>query len=139
MSELHRYGARSIAKLSTCHVDLERVMEHALDLCPFDIIIVCGIRTKEAQEEAFSKGLSKKHWPNSKHNSLDGKSRAVDIAPWINGTINWKDEGSFYMLAGVVHAAAAVQGVQIRFGGDWNRDGLTEDQTFMDIGHFELV
>ena len=27
----------------------------------------------------------------------------------------------------------------IRWGGDWDLDGVTTDQTFMDLAHFEIV
>ena len=130
------FGRRSQQKLSTVHGDLFKVVEIALAGCPFDFTVICGHRDEEAQNEAHATGASKVVWPNSKHNP--NPSRAVDLAPWINGSIPWHDEGSFYVLAGVVFASAAELGVQLRFGGDWNRNGLTEDQSFHDLGHFEL-
>jgi hypothetical protein len=111
-------------------------------MTPFDFTIVCGLRNKVDQDAAFHGGFSKKGWPHSKHNGtapLYDESTALDFAPWIHGTINWNDEGSFYVLAGVFLAAAVMEEVEVRGGWDWDRDGLTEDQSFMDIGHLELV
>ena len=127
--------------MSTIDSQLITVLETALSLSPFDITVVCGARSQEDQDRAFREGTSKKHWPDSLHNcpDPDTRSRAVDIAPWIKGTINWNDEGSFYCLAGVMLASAHLTGVSLAYGGDWDRDGLTEDQTFMDLGHYQLV
>ena len=136
------YGARSTAHLATCHPDLRRVAKTALVVSPIDITIVCGLRPRQAQDEAFAMGLSKKRWPDSRHNGVMpdyDESTALDFAPWINGTINWNDEGSFYVVGGVLLAAAKIEEVNVRGGWDWDRDGLTEDQSFMDIGHLELV
>lgn len=133
----YSYGVRSSERLATLDPRLEVVLRDALALQVRDITIICGHRDKVAQNEAFAAGLSKKQWPDSKHNSFP--SCAVDIAPWIHGTINWKDEGSFYGLWGVIMSASSLAGIPVRCGCDWDGDGLTEDQTFMDIGHYELV
>lgn len=141
MTPRYSWGARSIRKMETCHSDLVTVLETSLSLSPFDITVVCGARTEEQQEDAFRAGNSKVRWPDSAHNCPDpGQlSMAVDIAPWIDGKINWSDEGSFYCLAGVMLAASNLTGVRLAYGGDWDHDGLTEDQTFMDLGHFYLL
>lgn len=139
MSE-YRFGSRSQGRLDTCHPDIRGILKTAIERAPFDFTVVCGARDKAAQDEAFATGMSKKRWPESKHNVVsDGLSLAVDVAPWIKGTIPWNDEGSFYVLAGCILSAAKCRGVKMRYGGDWDRDGLTEDQSFMDLGHFELV
>ena len=136
------YGARSTAHLNTCHPDLRRVAKTALVVSPIDITIVCGLRQQRAQDEAFAMGLSRKRWPDSRHNGVApdyDESTALDFAPWINGTIHWNDTGSFYVVAGIFLAAAGWEGVKVRYGGDWDRDGLTRDQSFMDLGHLELA
>jgi len=133
----YSFGAASMARLTECDNPLQNVLRRAIIISPFDFTIVTGHRNEARQEAAFRAGHSKKHFPDSKHNSLP--SQAFDVAPWINGTITWNDEGSFYVLAGVILAASVMEGVDIRYGGDWNRNGLTEDQTFMDLGHFERV
>ncbi len=141
MAKYH-FGTKSNRLLADCHPGLKRVMHRAISMTPFDFTIVCVLRTAEAQNEAFANGFSKKTWPNSMHNGVAphfGESLAVDFAPWINSTIPWKDTGSFYQLVGVIKAAAVVEEVEIRCGADWDNDGLTRDQTFMDLGHVELA
>ena len=136
------FGSRSNKRLDTCHPDLERVARRAILITHIDFTIVCGLRGKIAQDTAFHDGFSKKAWPNSKHNGEAPSfavSHALDFAPWINGTINWNDEGSFYVVGSVFMVAAKMEEVEVRGGWDWDRDGLTEDQSFMDIGHLELV
>ena len=123
------------------HSDLQRVLDRAMTFQVIDFTVVWGHRNEVQQEACFDSRASKKHYPDSNHNTEDDKgepcSDAMDLAPWINGGIPWKDEGSFYVLAGVIMVAAELENVELRYGGDWDRDGLTEDQTFMDLGHFE--
>jgi peptidoglycan L-alanyl-D-glutamate endopeptidase CwlK len=69
----------------------------------------------------------------SKHNSKP--SLAVDIAPY---PIDWADDERFYFLAGIIKAASHQVGVKVRWGGDWDSDDDFHDQTFMDLGHFEI-
>ena len=126
------FGARSKSRLSTLHPDLVAVLK---DVIPhFDFTVVSGHRTQAAQDEAFASGKSKKQWPDSKHNKLP--SIAVDVAPW---PIDWTDHLAFARLYGRIEQAAAARGIHIRWGGDWDGDQSSRDQSFMDIGHLELV
>lgn len=158
----HAFGARSLQKLSNCHPHLQEVFPLALNWCPFDMTIVFGWRGEEAQEEAFRLGNSEKRWPESKHNKfmkVDGdlvpQSLAVDAGPWLLNPntdkfgIPWRpefdDPRAFSVMSGCVFAAHAFinerdgTNIQMRWGGDWDRDGLTIDQKFMDLAHFELI
>ncbi len=87
-------------------------------------------------------GASEKVWPFSEHNfMLDGKphSKAFDFAPHLGRRgIPWEDTHLFALVAGVFFAVARELGVKLRWGGDWNMNGLTTDQTFMDWGHLEI-
>jgi len=100
-----------------------------------DCTIVYGIRTMEAQKKLVAAGLSKTL--NSKHlPDAEGWSHAIDIAPY---PIDWEDEKRFYYFAGLFMATARSLGITVRWGGDWDRDNDLDDQTFMDLIHFELV
>ena len=113
----------------------------AIEMTPFDYTIVHGWRGEEIQTVLFESGASKKPWPESKHNHEQGGepcSLAIDFAPWINGAIPWGDTHAFAVIAGVWFSAAKEQGAVLRWGGDWDMDGSTEDQTFMDWGHMEI-
>jgi hypothetical protein len=129
-----QFGQRSLNRLQ--HVDkrLREVLDEAI--LHIDFTIVCGHRNKLAQDEAYATGASKKQWPNSKHNYLP--SKAVDFAPWNDG-IDWEDHLAFARVYGHIEAVAAARGYQLRWGGDWDKDGSSTDQSFMDIGHLELI
>ena len=139
---LYRFGRRSLRQRDSCSEHLRRVLDRAIAISPDDFTVVCGHRGQEAQAEAYATGTSTKDWPNSRHNSYPAE--AFDVAPWRiqasgRGYIPWKDTGAFYKLAGVIEAAAILEGVNLRHGGDWDDDGLTRDQNFHDLGHFEEI
>lgn len=111
------------------------VCQTALEYGVMDFTVIEGLRSYERQQMLFNNGKSKTM--NSKHLMQDdGFSHAVDIVPW---PIDWKDTGRFYILNGIMRAAAAELGVTIRTGADWDNDGLIQDQTFHDLPHYELV
>lgn len=145
---MYHYGAGSTAKLDTVHPDVAAVMSLGLELSPYDITIIHGWRGKEVQNKAFEEGHSTKEWPNSNHNILgpDGEplSDAVDFGPWCklpDGTwgIPWEDTHAFAVIGGVLLAAATQLEILMRYGGDWDMDGITTDQILMDWGHIERV
>lgn len=125
-----RFSAQSRGHLDTCSEGLQRVFERVV--AAYDCTVICGHRGKEAQNEAFRTGASKKQWPESNHNDLP--SRAVDVAPY---PIDWKNLKRFYHFAGYVQAVGEEMGVRIRWGGDWDSDRDLDDQTFFDLVHFE--
>ena len=120
-------------RLSTCHDDLQRLV-NAVDADGFDLTVIEGHRTQEKQDEYFRTGKSKLKWPNGKHCSVP--SRAVDIMP---NPINWNDRPGIEAFAKVVLAKADELGISIRWGGDWNENGRSDDEKFFDGPHFELT
>ena len=154
--ESFAWGERSLAILATCDDRLQRIAEKVIQCTPIDISIISGWRNEQEQDDLVRRGLSKTLWPNSKHNHRasservrhrDGGatyavkpwSQALDFAPYVNGGIDWKDERAFALAAGVWMSCAKALGYRLRWGGDWDGDGSTMDQSFMDIGHLELV
>lgn len=122
-------------KLSHCSEPLRELIETVDKYYPIQVIE--GHRNKERQDEAFEKGFSKLKWPDSKHNSYP--SQAVDIAPLIDGKIDWNNTKQWYHMVGFVEGVAAVLGIPIRSGADWDRDRNVSDQTFIDLPHIELI
>jgi peptidoglycan L-alanyl-D-glutamate endopeptidase CwlK len=131
----------------TCHDELVVIMSAALALTPpsIDITIVHGFRDKE-QQNSIDPRFTNARWPASYHNATDDAglplSDAVDFAPWItlrNGKkgIPWTDVKLFSFVAGIIQAAAAELDIPITWGGDFDRDGSTEDQTLADVGHIQ--
>lgn len=146
----YSYSNNSLAKLQTCHPNLQAIAKRALEISPVDITIVHGLRGEESQNALVKDGFSTLKYPKSNHNQTkdpdhagtDGAfffSDALDFGPYIPGVgIFWKDTHMFAVIAGVFMAAAKELGFKLRWGGDWDMDGQTTDQKFMDWGHIEL-
>ncbi len=146
----HSYGAKSTAKLLTCHSHMQEIAKMALELSPYDITLIHGWRGEQLQNDLFDSGASTKQWPDSKHNgSYDSTlpdvirvqtSDALDYGPYIDGGVPWHDPHVFSIIAGCFHSAAAFLDYKLRYGGDWDGDGkIKGDQTLMDWGHVEVV
>ena len=102
-----------------------------------DFVVIEGCRTLKKQKEYLRRGVSKTL--KSKH--LD--CEAYDAAPLHNGRINWKSLKSFAFLNGMERVVCDRISVNwdyaCRFGIDWDGDLDTEDQTFNDLAHREIV
>lgn len=131
------FSSASKARLATCHPDLQRLFNRVIQ--NRDCTIICGHRTKEAQDEAYRGGFSRLKFPESMHNLEP--SAAVDVMPYFNCTphIRWDDIESTYNFVGYVQGIADELGIEIRNGGDWNSDLNFHDQSFMDLPHYELI
>lgn len=121
----------SLERLATCHTKIQAVMNEVIKY--EDFIVIEGHRGQEAQDKAFREGKSKLKWPQGKHNTLP--SNAIDIAPY---PLDWNDSLAFARLAGYVQAVADAMGIAVRWGGDWDGDGKSKDERFLDLVHFEL-
>jgi len=135
------YGKASLAKLETCHKEIQAVCFEVIPV--FDHTIIWGARGEAEQTRAFEEGFSTKPWPESKHNAVPpGLSDAVDIAPWhtTKPHIRWDATNEFIYLAGHMMQTAAMLGIQLRWGGDWDRDhDLYDINKPFDLGHFERI
>lgn len=118
------FSQRSECHLADIHPDLAKVVRLALQVSAVDFVVIDGLRTPETQQALVTAGAS--HTMNSRH--LTG--HAVDIAPWINRTIPWKDWQAFAMVAQAMKQAAQDLNIQLIWGGDW--------KTLKDGPHFEL-
>lgn len=131
-----QFSKLSEEALSTVVEPLQEVIRKVLSLGIMDFTVVCGARSKSEQDRLFTLGKTKLKWPDSKHNGT--KSKAVDIAPYINNKLSWGTNDCCF-LAGLVLATGKSLGVDIRWGGNWDSDGeIITDQTFQDLVHFEL-
>ncbi len=136
------FGHKSLERLSTCDPPLQWLFNTVIER--YDCTILEGERGQERQNLFVEQGLSKVKWPDGKHNvkSEDKKkgikSKAVDVAPWINGKASFEPR-QCYFFAGYVKRVAEELEIKIRLGADWDSDGDVNDQTFRDIVHFELA
>lgn len=126
-----KFGNTSISRLRECHPLLQRLFLEVVR--EYDCSILVGHRAKREQDHAFESKMSRLKWPNSKHNKVP--SLAIDVAPY---PLNWQDQKRFYHFGGFVKGMALGLGIPLRWGGDWDGDEDLNDQTFMDLVHFEL-
>lgn len=136
-------GNRSRRRLQGVHPDLVDVVERAIELTEVDFTVLEGLRSRARQRRLVNQGKSQTM--NSRH--LTG--HAVDVAPWINGTVSWNWD-YYYPMADAFILAAKDLDVPVRWGGSWkvrdirkwNGTGreLSEFYTgnFRDGVHFEL-
>lgn len=137
------FNKTSKDRLNTCHPDLQLIFSEVIKTV--DCSIFCGFRNETSQNAAFDKNLSQVKWPDSKHNTFP--SMATDGGPYFVELRNtdWNDLLAFAVFAGYVMRVAdellekKLTTHRIRWGGDWDMDGRTSDETFLDLPHFELV
>ena len=133
-----KFGVKSNLNLDTCHKDQQVIFREVVK--GFDCSITCGYRNKINQITAYESGKSENHWPDSKHNLTP--SMAVDAIPY---PVDWHDIKRFHLFAGYVIATANQLfqndkiSHRVRWGGDWDSDTQVNDQSFNDLGHFELI
>lgn len=129
----------SIAKLSTVNMRMQVIVTAAataLADSKIFFIVTQGLRTKEEQAELYAQGRTKPGkivtWTlNSNHIS----GLAVDLAPLIDGKLNWDEDGklgAWPVIATAMKNAAIDMGEIITWGGDW--EGKKRDRP-----HFELA
>ena len=99
-----------------------------------DCSVICGHRNKQEQNEAFEKKRTKVKYPNGRHNAKP--SMAADVVPY---PIDWDDRERFHLFAGFVLGIAQSMEINIRWGGDWNKNFEVDDNNFDDFPHFELM
>lgn len=143
-------GNNSLARLNTVDRRLAAVVKRAIQLTTVDFTVTQGNRTPDDQARLYgkgrtaaqmtAKGLPKAYaQPKEKQvtwtlNSNHIGGRAVDLAPYANGGIDWDEDGKlgyWPAIALAMRTAAAEQGVKIKWGGDWSG---TPDRP-----HFELA
>ncbi len=127
-----KFGKKSSSLLSQAHPDLQRIFHEVIK--HFDCSVICSFRNRAAQELAFEAGHSNAHFGESPHNFQP--ALAVDVVPY---PVDWKDTDRMQFFAGYVLGIAAVMGINIKWGGDWDRDTHLSDNRFNDFPHFELT
>lgn len=127
-----RFGKDSRARLELAHPLLQKLMNRAIK--EMDFTILGSMRGRADQERAFKLGHTQVHFGKSAHNWLP--AIALDIAPW---PVNWSRLKPFHRLASIILPMAREMEIPIRWGGDWDSDGDSTDQKFMDLPHYELT
>lgn len=129
-----KLSKNSLAKLDGVNPALANVVKRAIEITTVDFAVVQGNRTQAEQNALYEQGRTKPGpvvtWTrNSNH--IGG--RAVDLAPFYKGKIEWDNNGKLGLypkIASAMKQAAKELGVKIVWGGDWVK---TKDRP-----HFEL-
>ncbi len=153
-----QYGSNSTKKILECRQELQRVIHRVANY--YNMSVVCGHRSKAEQDDAVARRVSKLNWPNSKHNA--NPSNAFDAYPYHARYGSLTEDASvvtkimqmtsrtygevlafireeYIAMAQTVKVCAQIEGVALRWGGDWDMDSDRLDQSFNDLAHFELV
>lgn len=136
-------GAKSLERLAGVHPRLVAVVKRAIEISPQDFLVLEGVRTPERQRELYAQGrtkpgkvvtwtLTSNHFKNAK----TGYGHAVDLCPF---PVDWNTGAKFDAIAKAMFAAAAEEGLTIRWGADWDRDGKPREKGESDSPHFEAV
>jgi peptidoglycan L-alanyl-D-glutamate endopeptidase CwlK len=125
--------------MSNINPVLQEIIREAIAVSPVDFSIPDngGFRTNEEQHSLYVAGSSKcdGYIKVSKHQKGD----AFDVIAIVAGKSSFEDN-YYFVIAGSIMAIASLKGVKLRWGGDWNGNGVVcTDQNFDDIGHFELI
>jgi len=122
-----RFSKKSLRELETCDPMLQYLFKEVVK--HFDCSIIEGKRSLEEQQELLNEGATKTL--DSAH--LTG--RAVDVYPY---PVDFEDRDRWHYFGGYVLGTARQFGIDVIWGGDWDNDTKTKDNTFDDLMHFEL-
>ena len=123
-----KFSKRSLRRLNTCNPKLQYLFKEVVK--HFDCSIIEGKRSLEEQKELLNEGATKTL--DSAH--LTG--RAVDVYPY---PVDFEDRDRWHYFGGYVLGTARQFGIDVIWGGDWDNDTKTKDNTFDDLCHFELI
>ena len=127
-----KFGKRSKKRLEGLDSRLIDILNELIKI--MDITIIEGLRSAETQNKYYLDNKSKLDGYKKKSNHQTGC--AVDLAPY---PVDWKNTKRFYYMGGMIRGIAKERNIKIRWGGDWDSDGETKDQTFMDLVHIEVL
>ena len=116
-----------MSRLETCNPYLQYLFKEIVK--NFDCSILEGKRSLEDQKELLKEGATKTL--DSAHLTGD----AVDVAPY---PIDFEDRDRFHYFGGFVLGTARQMGIEVIWGGDWDNDTKTKDNSFDDLVHFEI-
>lgn len=135
-----KFSKLSESRLQGVKPQLVSVVRRALEISAVDFMVSEGLRTIERQRELYAQGRTKPGpkvtWTlHSKH--LEGN--AVDLVPYVNGKVDWNNLKNFDAIAKAMMQASRELRVPIRWGADWDMDGLPREKGETDSPHFELA
>lgn len=138
----YSFSLKSKDNLKGVDTDLVAVVYLALYLSSVDFGVIEGRRTPERQQQLYAQGRTTPgpivtYTLESKH--LLGE--AVDLAPVNPSTkkLDFEYEDGFMEIGRAMKEASAMLNIPIKWGWDWDNDGITQEKGEFDGPHFELV
>lgn len=130
----YKFGKRSKECLNTCHKDLQKIAELAINF--YDFSVYEGHRSIERQQQLYEEGKSQIDGVTRKGNHNYLPSMAFDCAPY---PIDWNDTSRFIELSKVMFSSEKYlrdkgeldNNYKLAWGGNW--------KSFIDRPHWELV
>ena len=134
-------------KLAGVHPKLVACVQTAAQTCKQPFQVVQGLRTAAQQAALYAQGRSAPGkivtWVTvSNHQAkADGFGHAVDLAaldPTKPGGIDWQSTEDYDTIKDAMFAAATQVGLTLRWGADWNMNGVAREHGETDQDHFEI-
>lgn len=134
-------------KLAGVHPALVACVQAAAKTCAQPFLVVQGVRTASEQAALYAQGRTAPGpivtWVTvSNHQTkADGFGHAVDLAaldPTKPGGIDWESTKAYDTIKAAMFAAAPGAGLQLRWGADWNMNGVPREHGETDEDHFEI-
>ena len=130
-------GARSLRNMRGMNPDLIAVINGAIEISTVDFCILDGggFRTVEMQQALYNKGrfgnpgpiVTQKDGVKNRSNHQDGL--AVDLVPWVGGSVSWNWE-YVYPIFAAVHAVTKAKKISgLIWGGVWDKKLVDLDVT----------
>ena len=136
---MYELSKSSKEKLETCDKRLIFIVLSAIKISKIDFGVSCGHRSIEEQRKLFNEGKSRVDGVKAKGKHNFYPSKAVDLFAYVDGSISYEIADLSY-IAGIIDAVANQLGYKVRWGGNWDGDGvIMRDQNFNDLPHFEIV
>lgn len=134
---------KSKDKLKGVHPDMIKVVERAIEISEIDFFVNEGVRTPERQKELYAQGRTKPGkkvtWTlNSNHfvSPKTGFGHAVDVYAFpFNAN---QTPATSKKIAEAFLRASNELDIPVRWGADWDRDGVFYEKGESDSPHFEL-
>lgn len=138
---------RDEARLEGVEECLVRCIRDAATLCKQPFMVLEGVRLQARQDQLYAQGRTTPGkivtWVKTSNHQAkaDGKGHAVDLgAIGANGRIDWDHEAPYESIKDAMFAAAAKQSppLKLRWGADWNENGVPQEHGETDLDHFEI-
>ena len=124
----YHFSNLSLERLSTCHVELQRLIHAVMNEQLMDFSVLCGFRDMHDQNEAVKRGTSKLCWPHGRHNHRP--SLAVDVCAYPINNFDKENTDRTHILATIILQKARDLEIPVFWGGHWTH--------LNDIYHFQL-